>query len=207
MERRRGFKRPLQFVLGWAFLVANIARAEVGPKAVSFGAGVLNINTYTDAYLPTKSTTGATAAQLDVSLRGRWSLGLGTIMSTDESLIGYCFGAKLALGARKSEETGGTDGIIQYTMTHVPRWHFDLFIGMARYRFSQVLKSTNTSILSQLRTKTVKADLYGVNFTPSVLYALTERWGIQALYSYNYGVATGFNVVAHGLILGVNYAF
>ena len=200
--------KVLSFFLFSAFsFFSTSAQADIGPKAVTFGAGPISVNTYTDNYVPTTITTAATTASLDVSLVGKWSIGLSTFMTTNETLVGYSVGGKLALGSRKTEESGGTDGIIQYTTTHVPRWHFDLFVGLARYRFSQNLSSSGSGVIKQLRLKAVKADLYGFNFAPSVVYALTERWGIQGQYNYNYGLATGFNVVAHGLLFGVNYAF
>lgn len=188
-------------------LNTHTARAEIAPRAVNGGIGMLTLNTYTTRYKPSTSSYLATGAGLDVGVSPRWALSMNTVMTSNEGLVGYAIGTRLAFGPRRRLDSGGTEGLLQYTTTSVPRWHFDIFGGVARYRFSQTLTSSDTSIVKSLRSVPVKADLLGFSFSPSVSWAYDENWAIQAQYAYHYGVAAGFNIVGHGLLTGINYSF
>jgi hypothetical protein len=191
-----------------SFLLCSTSlHAELAPRTVYGTAGLLSISAFSEKYKPSRRSLFASGAGLDVGITPRSSLALSTLMTASEGLVGWTIGWRMAFVPRRIVDSGGQGGVLLYTTVNVPRWHFDVMGGLSRYRFSQSMISSDTTLIRVARQVPVKADLIGLTLTPTLSWAWDEHWKIDGMYSFQYGAAGGFTVIAHGILSGLSWSF
>jgi hypothetical protein len=200
-------KVRLSHLLMLGFLASGAAHAEIVPRAIHGSVGMMTLSTYSDRYQPTTANLSVSSMGMDVALTNRWSGSFNALMSTDETIAAFGFGGRFHFVRRRVVTNGGRNGYVQHTITSVPRWHFDVGAAVARYRVNQSLSTNDPFTITALRRVPVQADLYGLALAPSASLAFDERWALEGRYTYGYATATGFNIVAHAMTLGVSFSF
>jgi len=178
----------------------------MGPRAVQGNVGMVSVQAFSSKYKPSTRSYFATGAALDVGVTPRGALSLSALMTANEGLVGWTVGWRTSLVPRRLIDSGGQDGVQQYTTTSIPRWHFDLLGGVSRFRFSQLMTPTDTTVIRLSRQVPIKADMIGLTIAPSIGWAWGENWKLDGIYSFNYGAAGDFTVIGHGVLAGVTYS-
>jgi len=181
--------------------------SELSPQVMGGGGGVLNINTYSNAYLPSSVSTAGFQTALDGRLTSKWSLALRTISSVNQTLSGVSAGLTYHVNQHRNISTVNSHGLTQIQIAKVPVWTARAGVGIGRWSYSQILTLNNNAIAERLRDTTVKASIYGVQMRASVSRSFGQSWSVDGEYGFVYAAASGLSLIVHSATLGPSYWF
>jgi hypothetical protein len=200
-------RRIVKILVFGATINSSAFSAELSPQVMGGGGGMLNINTFSGAYVPSSSTTAGFHTALDGRLNQKWSLALRTVSSVNQTLSGVSAGLTYHLNQHRNISTVDANGLMQVQISKVPVWTARAGLGLGRWSYSQILKQNNPLIAARLRDVPVKASIYGIQIRASVSRSFGQSWSVDGEYGFIYAAASGLSLIVHSATVGPSYWF